>query len=159
MNTPTIPRVARRIVVATAAGTTALALSGCGIVQQLAGGGGDDVFDLQVGDCLAESVGSEAVSSVETVDCDEPHYSEIYSSIILDDGPYPGDAAVQTTAEEECSADFESFIGMEYAYSELWFEYLQPTQETWDQMDDREVICMVYDPAGDTVGTLAGANR
>ncbi|QVQ53310.1 septum formation family protein [Spiractinospora alimapuensis] len=158
MNTPPIPRVARRVALATAAGTTALALSGCGIIQELAGGGGDDVFDLQVGDCLADTIGTE-VSSVETLDCNEPHYYEVYSSIIMEDGAFPGDSAVSTTAEDECVADFESFIGVEYAYSEIWMESLRPTQETWDNMDDREILCMVYDPDGDTIGTLANANR
>jgi hypothetical protein len=120
--------------------------------------GGDDPFDLAVGDCLTEPVGYDVVDSVEIVDCNEPHYSEVFQSFIIDDGPYPGDAAVEEMAYEWCDEDFADFVGVPYVESALDYEILIPSQETWEDMNDREILCMVYDPAGDTVGTLQGAN-
>jgi hypothetical protein len=135
---------------------TAASLTGCGIVNRLVGGG-DDPFDLVVGDCITETVGYE-VDSVEIVDCREPHYSEVYQSFIIDDGPYPGDDEVSMLADDWCYEDFYDFVGVDYTESVLGYETLFPSEDTWNNMNDREVLCLIFDPAGDTVGTLQGAN-
>jgi len=40
----------------------------------------------------------------------------------------------------------------------LDFRFITPSEESWGD-GDREILCTVYDPAGDTTGTLADANR
>jgi Septum formation/Protein of unknown function (DUF2510) len=119
-----------------------------------------NVGDLKVGDCLADSLtgGGEAIFTVETVPCSEPHSGEIYA-VVIPRGDYPGDEAMAVQADELCNAEFESFVGLPYEESVLYFTYLHPSdQESWNA-GDREVVCTVYDPAGDTTGTLADANR
>ncbi|HMG28909.1 MAG TPA: septum formation family protein [Jiangellaceae bacterium] len=124
------------------------------------GAGEVDVLDLKVGDCLAESVpgGGEEVSSVQSVPCSEPHSEEVYAAVTLPEGDFPGEEAVVAQAEELCTAEFESFVGLPYEESALYLSYLTPTEESWSH-GDREVVCTVYDPDGDTTGTLADANR
>jgi hypothetical protein len=119
-----------------------------------------NVGDLKVGDCLADSLtgGGEAIFTVETVPCSQPHSGEIYA-VVIPRGDYPGDEAMAVQADELCNAEFESFVGLPYEESVLYFTYLHPSDEESWNAGDREVVCTVYDPAGDTTGTLADANR
>ena len=61
-------------------------------------------------------------------------------------------------AEEFCAEAFAEFVGVDYNESELEINLLYPTGESWAE-GDRELVCLVYDPEGPTVGTLAGAAR
>lgn len=62
------------------------------------------------------------------------------------------------TADEYCAEAFGRFIGMDCNESELESSMLMPTAGSWTG-GDREILCLVGDPAGDTSGTLRGANR
>ena len=120
----------------------------------------EDVFDITVGDCLpAEETGVEGeISTVLTVPCSEPHSGEAYASGNMPDGSYPGDTEVQNFAEDFCSTEFDSFVGIPLEQSTLSYSYYFPTPESW-AAGDREILCVVYDPAGDVTGSLQGAAR
>ena len=117
-------------------------------------------FDLEVGDCLADLMATLGeFFTVETVPCSQPHSEEIYAVVPFPEGDFPGDEAVDAQADKACNAEFESFVGLPYQESVLYYNYLWPNdEETWNGVF-REVVCSVYDPAGDTTGTLADANR
>jgi Septum formation len=119
-----------------------------------------DVFGLEVGDCLAEPQDAEEVFSIETLPCSEPHSEEVFAAVTIPegDGEFPGFRAIDAQAEELCIAEFEDFVGRSYQQSVLDFWFITPSEETWGD-GDREVLCTVYDPAGDTTGTLADSNR
>lgn len=148
-------------------GLASLALAGCSL---LGGGGtttdgGDtgtgtdtDVFTIKVGDCLNDGGVEGEVSTVPTVDCAEEHDSEAYASIIMDDGDFPGDQAVEDQAISDCTTEFNSFVGLDYQSSSLDFAYYYPTEESWAN-GDREILCLIVDPAGPTTGSLSGAAR
>lgn len=118
-----------------------------------------DVFTLAVGDCLDSAELGEEVETVPTVPCDEPHDTEIFASTQLPDGDFPGDDAVFAAADEFCLPEFESFIGLPYDSSEIYYQPLTPAQVGWEELGDREVLCMAVDEAGGVTGTLQGANR
>jgi hypothetical protein len=131
--------------------------------QETAAPGAGEVgfFDLEVGDCLADSVptGGEKVFTFETVPCSQPHSEEVYAVVTLPEGDFPGEEAVVAQADEVCDTEFESFVGLPYEESVLYSNYLYPTDaQTWNA-GYRKLTCTVYDPAGDTTGTLADANR
>ncbi|PFG40266.1 putative regulator of septum formation [Georgenia soli] len=106
--------------------------------------GGAEVVDLKVGDCLDKSeLGGTEVTSVETKECSEPHDAEVFGSVTHADGDYPGRAAVEKQAEEECTAKFEEFVGVPYAESKIYFSTLSPTKEGWDRADDRTSLCIL----------------
>jgi Protein of unknown function (DUF2510)/Septum formation len=115
------------------------------------------VFDLEVGDCLGEETGEGEIESIEAAPCSEPHTEEIFAALTVPDGDYPGQEALDAEAEG-CLEEFAEFVGMPYEESVLEINYMTPTEESWG-MGDRELLCTVYDPAGDTTGTLADANR
>jgi hypothetical protein len=157
--------MARRALALFAVSVTAFALAGCNLIGNNGKGGADssngastDVFTISVGDCLNDSGLDDQVSEVPVVDCDQPHDSEAYASVTLPDGDFPGNESVQAQAVTQCTSEFAPFIGIDYDQSDLDFAYYYPTSDSWDQ-GDREVLCLVMDPAGQTTGSLAGAAR
>lgn len=157
-----------------------LGMTGCSALQGLLGGdtatrdeetdeviegGNADVFTgVNVGDCFNdEGTGSE-ISELPVVPCNELHDNEVFFKFDMEDGEWPGDDAVGTAGEETCGPEFEKFAGIAEAESTLSWFAIQPTEETWTSMEDREIICSIYeyDEAGNTVqveGTLQGAAR
>ncbi|MBC7292409.1 MAG: septum formation family protein [Actinotalea sp.] len=156
----------------------ALLLSGCSAVEGLTGpdeavrdtGSGEiteaseaDAFSVRVGDCLSllESPAADAteIESLPTVPCGEPHDSEVYAATELPEGDYPGEEEVGAVADEFCYDEFEAFVGTSYEESALDFTTLFPTAQSWDGMDDREILCVVVDGEGGVTGSLRDAGR
>jgi hypothetical protein len=118
------------------------------------------VFDLKTGDCF-NSAAEGTVEEVERIDCAAPHTYEIFAAVDHPGGSsdaYPGDVAMASFAGEQCRAEFEPFIGLDYDSSELFIFYLHPSAETWPR-GDREVLCTVYSEDGPLEGSMEGANR
>ncbi len=156
-----------RVLTAIFLATASLALSGCGLFGGAGGGaanptaspGGDtDVFTIKVGNCLNDSATKNEVTTVPAVDCAHPHDSEAYASITMTDVAFPGADAVKKQAESGCTAKFNSFVGVDYGTSKLAYSYYYPTAVSWAQ-NDREILCLIADPAGQTTGSLKGAAR
>lgn len=158
------------IVALSAAG---LALSGCSLLPSFTGGGtatrddsgevvegndDTDVFTLQVGDCLNDATAAETVETIPTVPCTEPHDSEIYASIIMTGDTFPGTDAVIAEADTACLDAFEGFVGVSYADSLYYYSYYFPTEGSWEG-GDREILCTIYDEAGQVTGSLQNIGR
>jgi hypothetical protein len=121
-----------------------------------------DIADLDVGDCLAESLPGEGeeIFSVQTLPCSAPHSEEIFAAVTLPngDGHFPGMEAIGAQAEGLCVAVFEDFVGLSYEESALYVGLITPSKESWYQ-GDRSILCTIYDPAGEVSGSLRGAER
>ncbi len=123
------------------------------------------VFEIKVGDCydLPDDSGSAETTEVQTitaVPCGDPHEAEAYHEVELEDGDFPGDDAIQTETANACGPAFDTFVGLAYEDSTLDIYQLFPTEDTWEQLDDRLISCLIYDPSNPEVtGTLAGAAR
>lgn len=121
-----------------------------------------DVFSIRVGDCLNTSdlAGETAVESVPVVPCDEEHEDEVYYGFDTTStgSEFPGEEVLAAEADTTCIAQFADFIGLSYEESTLEYWPMYPSDASWAG-DDREILCMVYDPAGLVTGTLAGAAR
>jgi len=125
---------------------------------EIAEGGQVDIFTIQVGDCLAVVPEGET-SSVGAVPCAEEHDGEVFHDFSLPAGDFPGDEAVTDASLEGCDAAFGQFVGVSWDESTLDYSYYAPTEETWTELDDRLVSCVIVDPAGPVTGTLKGAAR
>lgn len=127
----------RRIIVIAVA--TALVAVACG--------GGSSVFALEVGDCFDDPGDPEVqeIATVDTVSCDEPHDNEVYANLTMPDGPYPGDDRVADWATKNCLRAFEGYVGIPYEDSRLDIGWLTPTQDSWENADDRTVACILFD--------------
>lgn len=101
-----------------------------------------EAFDLQVGDCFNDP-GADAVDTVMAVPCTELHDFEVYHSFDLADGDYPGADTIQSQWTQGCLAEFEGFVGTSFDQSLLDISGIFPTEETWNELGDREVLCSV----------------
>lgn len=142
--------------------TRSSVLAGLVVMAVLATACGSNVLALEVGECFDDPQdGASLVTSVEIVDCAQPHDNEVYAVVAYPeaDGSYPGDEAVFTYAEETCIAQFDVFVDFAYVDSELDLGYFWPTEESWDA-GDRQVQCFVYElDVSQVTGTLRGAGR
>jgi hypothetical protein len=113
---------------------------------------------LAEGDCfdnpeVPAPVGSLDLSTLEVVDCEEPHDNEIYLvEEYAESETFPGDADMETIAIETCDGGFEDFVGVAFADSRYFASFLSPNAETWAN-GDRAVICVIFVPEEQLVGS------
>ncbi len=114
------------------------------------------VFSLEVGDCMKDTSTGE-VSAVNTVDCTEPHMAEVYHSFDVSLPAYDGDA-IDSQSVDQCLGAFEGYVGIDYASSIYDITTLSPTLESWNEADDREVLCLLvpYQSDDPTTGSAKG---
>jgi hypothetical protein len=117
-------------------------------------------LDLEVGQCLndVDQPLAQDLTEIPSVDCKQPHQSEVFAEVVLEDGDYPGVDSIVIEAVARCEAEFAEFVGIDFRSSGLSYHYYYPTQRTWAD-GDRSVFCVVFDPGVDSVGSLAGSAR
>lgn len=109
-----------------------------------------NVFSLEPGTCFDDvteltSEGGGEVSDVPVVDCGEPHDNEVFATFDLEGDDFPGQDAVVSQADAGCVDRFEAYVGRDYPSSRFVSSHLVPTQQTWEDQGDREVVCFLYD--------------
>jgi hypothetical protein len=116
-------------------------------------------LSLAKGDCFdvpGDSV-EEDVYDVDTVDCAGEHEGEVFGTVQLSGGSYPGDAAVADEAEDKCYA-----LGSQYTLDtwtltdEVDHYHFTPTRESWE-WGDRQIACFFGNT--DERSTLTGSLR
>ena len=157
----------KRIITAAAAIAIAstAALSGCSaindiidVAQPIAEAVSDETVWIEVGDCFNETTG-DVVSDIPTVPCTEAHDYEVYAEFDIDLATFPGDDEVFRLADEGCLAPFAAYVGLAFESSALDYTSYVPTEEGWNDYDDRAVSCVLFDPAGELTSSMAGAAR
>lgn len=116
--------------------------------------GGAPVLELAKkgeGTCLMAGldIGPE-VTEIPVVSCDGEHSHELYAVVPYKNlaapeqsDVFPGLAALDTFAERECIARFEKYVGVSPFDSTLLFSWLVPTLASWNNNDDRDILCVV----------------
>ena len=109
-----------------------------------------NVFSLEVGDCFNAGIGGNEVAEVDIKDCNSSHEYEVFANFKLPDGTWPGYTSLANTADSQCISRFESYVGIDYESSEWYVDWLVPTEDSWNQGDDRDVTCVLYNNFGTT---------
>jgi hypothetical protein len=118
------------------------------------------VFDLRPGDCLLpddKTVGE--IEKINAVPCSEKHTQEVFALPEYTDegGVYPGEDEIKKFADASCLEAFGSYTGTDYLDSNLFFTYLHPSLDSWNDGDDRQVICVIVSPSEDGMtGSVKG---
>ncbi|WP_372969453.1 hypothetical protein [Microbacterium sp.] len=167
-------RTRRALALAGSAVALSVALTGCSALNGILGGGsGDadrdedtgqvtesaniDIFSLKLGDCIMESA-TGLLEDIDVVPCAEAHDQEVYYEITMDDGDFSEEDV--DAASQECIGDaYTSFVGVAYDASALNVTTIAPTKDTWEGLNDRVIQCIIFDPAGQTTGSLKGAAK
>ena len=105
--------------------------------------GSVDAFAIQIGDCFDDASSAE-VTQVAGVPCAEPHDNEVFATFDLGAPEWPGEEAVTKLGDTGCLKRFQPYVGTTYEKSVLMITTLTPTEGSWSQRDDREVVCVAY---------------
>ncbi|MGW8369151.1 MAG: septum formation family protein, partial [Gammaproteobacteria bacterium] len=90
--------------------------------------------------------------------CADPHDNEVYALFDLELSEYPGDESIFDLAFDACLDRFEPFVGHDYETSSLDIYAMYPTEQGWTSLNDREVVCALYDvDASKLSGTMRGS--
>ena len=113
-------------------------------------GGEVGVFAVQEGDCINFPTDQgDGVGSFGAVACTEPHDGEIFELFdITGFDEFPGEQVLAQESDAGCFNAFESFIGLDVNESMFVVQRVSPSEDTWNDLDDREVICIVVPPDG-----------
>lgn len=116
---------------------------------------------LQAGDCFndPEAGSSTQVTELEAVPCDEPHDNEVFHVFDLDDGDFPGADEAKELGLDGCEPEIEAYIGATAQEAGLAIVPLTPTEQSWNDRDDRTVICALYKADGsELTGSFEGGD-
>jgi len=133
------------IVAVTATGLLALGVVISIIVVALQPGETRDVSDLAIGDCLMPKNltedAPEELSSLRVIDCEEPHFGQVFYTGALPAGVYPGHASIIETLDQVCGAQaYRVTLGPNDP--DGYMQYLLPTEEGWG-LGNRKYTCLV----------------
>lgn len=116
------------------------------------------LFDLKVGDCF--DLPQEAQNATLFSTCDVPHTYEAFGVVTLTDPSYPGDDAVSDKGWDGCRNLFSGYVGSNPSVSTYDIYMITPSEGSWNDMNDREVLCLVYLRDGSqAVGSAANSRR
>jgi hypothetical protein len=147
-------------------------LLGCAVLAfaLTACSGGDDTSERPVldveeqgpGTCL--NVGDDLppeVTELPVIECARSHTHEIYAVVDYDRGDvFPGQEELEKFAQQACVREFEPYVGTSAFDSSLSFSYLTPTLGSWNDQDDRAVLCVLSDTQAEPLtGSMKGIGR
>ena len=109
-----------------------------------------DTSDIQLGDCFndegpASTEGEAEISDFYAVRCAEPHDNEVFALFDLDLERYPEGDTMFDIVSDGCLQRFEPFVGRDFETSSLDLAAIYPTQQSWNRVGDRQVICALFD--------------
>ncbi len=108
-------------------------------------GGQLGAMRIRVGDCFGDIQGS-TFEAVDALPCAQDHKYEAFAAFNIagdDSAAFPGDASVTSEADAGCHNRFAGFVGLAYEQSTYEYASTFPTQGTWEEVDDREVVCLI----------------
>lgn len=110
--------------------------------------GGLGAFAVQMGDCV-QMPNDDFIQSFEAVPCSTPHDAQAYAEVeMLLTGDYD-EPAIATEADRICLNEFEKFTGESYSSSAYYYTYLYPSEQSYDQQDDRSALCFISGAPGE----------
>jgi hypothetical protein len=169
-----IARFVRRALALALAAPATCALAACG--GSSGGSHAVSVFSVKPGQCfVAPGTVRVQLSKLTATPCSKPHTQEAYalipyvaaggssaaqpSAVASLTSSYPGDDVLTTFAQGSCAQRFGSYVGVDYLDSSLYFTYLLPSARSWEQDDDRTVICFVTTTGAKLTSSVKGSKR
>jgi hypothetical protein len=141
------------LIIALVGGIIALLAVGAIVFVVIVGKGTVTATDVKVGDCLKEIPGNTRVLTVDTVGCDKSHAGEVFAVLLMPEGDYPGQSAIEEY-QNKCEPELASYAPDAITDDSVQLYVLYPTAETWEQ-GDRAVTCVAtLDPP--RAGSLKG---
>ena len=146
------------VLVAGCARTDPPARDGAGAIVEA---GDLQAIQARVGDCYEDPDGSGGNGTLAAVPCTAPHDREVFHRFELVGDDYPGEAAVTEDAARVCLDAFAGYVGVPYLDQATLAAYpVVPSRQTWEDHDDRTVLCVLGREGSRLVGSQRdGARR
>lgn len=126
---------------------------------EIVAGGDLGAFRIRLGDCFQDS-GLSAIETVDAVPCSSPHMFEVFAAFNLSGESFPGTERIGQQADDGCYSRFEAFVGIEYEVSKYGLSSITPTAGSWQELDDREVLCLISNYDGSMkIGSARGTGE
>ena len=160
------PRIKATILALALLAAPALLAAGCDDLRGDSGRietrGTMSAFALRVGDCL-DLPSDREFDDVPVVPCGRAHELEVFA-IVQHPAPdgvvYPSPDRLSQVSFDLCYAFFSGYVGRSYADSRLDIETFSPTRDSWNEVDDREIVCLLFDlESVPMYGTMRGSGR
>jgi hypothetical protein len=101
------------------------------------GEGAPGVFTANPGECM------DSIDPNPMISCDDPHDREVFYTYNIDDTEFPGEDALDENVRTECTAQFEAYVGAPLESSSFELRAMYPSEATFGQAGDTEVICLL----------------
>lgn len=104
------------------------------------------VFDLEPGSCVDDNaLAPGLVTDVTVVPCEQPHSHEVYHRVTYAGPTQEYDAAaLRTFASDQCTQSFATYVGLPYDRSRYYYLQLAPSEDSWNDSGDRDVVCLLF---------------
>ncbi|MCU7822332.1 DUF4190 domain-containing protein, partial [Kitasatospora sp. DSM 101779] len=115
------------------------------------------VFDLAAGECFVKlgNGKGEDLTDVETVDCSEEHYGEVYATPRFTAFVYPGKDGVVADAKKGCGDALFDYAPDSWAIPEdMEIHFFYPDQATWALDNDHYATCFMTDGSSAAKGMV-----
>jgi uncharacterized RDD family membrane protein YckC len=95
--------------------------------------------EIDEGDCIESLPASQivAIDSVIRIDCDQRHEAEAFIVLEYDEGPFPGQSALQERAKTECGERFDSDHDLDWTF-------LVPYDDATWSAGYRQITCLAF---------------
>ncbi|MER6715219.1 DUF4190 domain-containing protein [Streptomyces sp. NPDC006129] len=120
---------------------------------------GNESLSLEKGDCFDAPDGLEGDTyDVDRVPCEGRHDGEVFASVTLPGGAFPGDSEITDIADEKCYALQDQYAMDTWAMpADVDVYYLMPSRDSW-RYGDRVITCVFghTDAKAKLTGSLRG---
>jgi hypothetical protein len=108
------------------------------------------VLTVGIGQCFAAPTSVHTqLKSLKRTPCNKAHALEAYARVPftkqknVGDVAYPGSETLTKFAQSACAQQFRQYVGIDYLDSSLFFTFLLPSPQGWEQNLDRFVLCFI----------------
>lgn len=106
------------------------------------------VFELAPGHCLAPVKAESELATVPVVPCAEEHTQEVFAIERAAGDNHPGIGELEIIADKACLDALQTDLELTLADG-VYFSYLLPTFDGWNNEGDRSVVCVLVFPDRD----------
>ncbi len=132
------------------------------------------VFSVKTGECFTAPTSVKVqLSTLTRTPCSKAHTQESYAIVPFSTSgralrptaapslisSYPGNDVLTTFAQGACAQRYAGYVGVDYLDSSLFFTYLLPSARSWEQADDRNVICFVTTTGSTLTASVKGSKQ
>jgi hypothetical protein len=95
--------------------------------------------EVGIGDCIRQPSGPR----LQPIDCEQPHYGQIYAQKQIEGETYPGDSQLDSDARTFCQSGASGALDPAKLSEDYVASFAYPTPETWANAEQRFIHCVV----------------